>query len=86
MEILVFEQPDSTTKVYDYTKHTPIHIGRISSASHNATLENWTADLLRRTGQSLGFIKYEDKDKIFKQFNNAAVVKLELKLLPAINS
>ncbi|KAH0552371.1 uncharacterized protein LOC123270251 [Cotesia glomerata] len=85
-QILVFEQPESTTEPYDYTKHTPIHIGRISSASHNATLENWTTDLLRRTGQSLGFIKFEDKEKIFKQFNNAAVVKLELKLLPAIDS
>ncbi|KAH0551922.1 hypothetical protein KQX54_003045 [Cotesia glomerata] len=30
-------------------------------ASHNVTLENWTTDFLRRTGQSLGFIKVNDK-------------------------
>ncbi|CAD6245293.1 GSCOCG00013635001-RA-CDS, partial [Cotesia congregata] len=53
-QILVFEKPESRIGPYNYRKHTPIHIGRISSASHNATLENWTSDLLNRTGQSLG--------------------------------
>ncbi|KAH0539824.1 uncharacterized protein LOC123260205 [Cotesia glomerata] len=85
-QILVYQNPESSTKVFDRSKETLVHKGRISSASHNATLENWTNDLLNRTGQTLDNITLDDKDQIFNQFNNAAIIKLEIKLFPAINS
>ncbi|CAG5100331.1 Protein of unknown function [Cotesia congregata] len=85
-QILVYQNPESSTKVFDRSKETLIHKGRVSSASHNATLENWTNDLLNRTGQTLDNITLDDKDQIFNQFNNAAIIKLELQLLPAIDS
>ncbi|XP_074107444.1 uncharacterized protein LOC141532816 [Cotesia typhae] len=84
-QVSVYQNPDSSTKVFSPSKETIIHKDRISSASHNATLENWTNDFLNKTGRTLANMTLDDKDKIFKQFNEAAIIKLEFKLLPAID-
>ncbi|XP_057335699.1 uncharacterized protein LOC130674400 [Microplitis mediator] len=81
-QVLVYEDTNISSR--SFLRETPIHEGRVLVSSNNKTLEIWVNDFLKNEHQSLSNMSYENKETILKQFNNAAVIKLELKSLPEL--